>query len=160
MRNFVPVMLTLLVALCLSILPMPEWTGWARPAWVLMVLIYWTMVLPYQVNVSIAWVSGLMLDILTGTMLGEHALAMTIVVYLVYRLHRRLNMYPMIQQALSVLIFVLIYQLIIYMTQGVVGQVPQSHLYWVSSLTSFLLWPWLAVLMRDYCHWFRLNLTK
>ncbi len=160
MRNLVPILLTLLTALCLSMLPMPESTGWARPAWVLMVLVYWTMIMPYQVNVGIAWAAGLMLDVLTGTMLGEHALALTIVVYLVYRLHRRLNMYPMIQQALSVLIFVLIYQAILYVIQGFVGQAPHSQLYWLSSLTSFLLWPWLAVLMRDYCYWFRLNLAK
>ncbi len=160
MRNFPAILATIVVALILTLLPMPEWTGWARPAWVLMVLIYWTMTIPYQVNVGIAWTMGLILDVLTGTMLGEHALALTVVVYLTYRSHMRINMYPMIQQSFSILFFVMSYQFIIYCIQGFVGEPPLSHLYWLSSLTSMLLWPWLYVLLRDYTKWVRIGLTK
>ncbi len=160
MRNFFPITLTLIAALCLSLLPMPEWLMWARPSWVLMVLIFWALVVPDQMNVGYAWTAGLLQDILTGTLLGEHALAFTVVVYLVYRLHRRINMYPILQQALSVLIFTLIYQSIIYVIQGFIGEAPQSHLYWLSSLTSMLLWPWLFVLLRDFCRWLRIGHVK
>tara|TARA_R110000868_G_scaffold346617_11_gene607742 strand:- start:92 stop:574 length:483 start_codon:yes stop_codon:yes gene_type:complete len=160
MRNFIPVLITLIVAMCLSLLPMPEWTGWARPAWVLMVLTYWAMVMPDQVNVGVAWLAGLFLDVLTGTMIGEHALALTVAIYFVYRFHRRIHMYPMPQQVFSVLIFVLIYQSILYGVQGAVGKLPQSQLYWLSSLTTVLLWPWMSVLMRDYCRWMRVDLAK
>jgi len=104
MRNLVFVMMTLATAMCLALLPMPVWAAWARPAWVLLVLIYWTLVMPYQCNVGLAWCVGLSLDILTGTMLGLHAFAMTLVIYLVYRLHRRIHMYPMLQQAFSLAI--------------------------------------------------------
>jgi rod shape-determining protein MreD len=160
MRNLIPVGLSLVIAMCLAILPMPEWASWARPAWVLMVLIFWTMKMPYQVNVGLAWCAGLALDVLTGTMLGEHALALTIVIYLVYSFHRRIRMYPMLQQGLSVLVFVLLYQLILYGIQGFVDEPPRSQLYWLCSLTSVLLWPWLSALMRDYSHWVRVDLVK
>ena len=112
MRNWVAISVTLIAALVLTLLPMPGWTAWLRPAWVLMVLIYWTMTMPHHVNVGTAWIVGVVLDVLTGTMLGEHALALTIVIYLVYSFHRRIRMYPMLQQGFSVLVFVLLYQFI------------------------------------------------
>jgi rod shape-determining protein MreD len=51
--------------------------------------------------------------------------------------------------------FVLLYQFIIYCIQGFVGQLPSSHLYWLSSVTSMLFWPWLFVVMRDVSRWFK-----
>jgi rod shape-determining protein MreD len=160
MRNLIPILITLCIALFLTLLPMPDWAVWARPAWVLMVLIFWAMTLPQQVNVGFAWLSGLALDVLTGTMLGEHAVACTIVIYLVYRSHRRINMYPLLQQGFSILVFVFIYQGILYSIQGFVSDRPQSHWYWLSSLSSMLLWPWLFVVMRDYCQWVRVGLAN
>lgn len=129
---------------------------WLRPAWVLLVLIYWSMMTPYRVSVGVAWLMGLVVDLLNGSLLGEHALAFTIVIYFVTRMHIRIRMYPLLQQGLSVLIFVLFYQFIIYCIQGFVGELPGSHLYWLSSVTSMLLWPWLFVLMRDYRRWFKI----
>lgn len=134
---------------------MPEWTLWARPVWVLLVLIYWAMVMPLHVGVGTAWVAGILLDLLSGTLLGEHALGFTIVIYFVSRMHIRLRMYPLLQQGLSVLVFVLIYQFVIYCTQGFIDELPTTPLYWLASLTSMLLWPWLYILLRDCRRWFR-----
>lgn len=155
MNSLTAIVITLIAALVLALLPMPGWTVWLRPAWVLMVLIYWSMTLPGHVNVGTAWFVGLLMDLLTGTVLGEHALAYTVVIYLVNRMHMRLRMYPLLQQGLSVFFFVFISQFILYCIQGFVGELPRSQLYWFSSLTSMLLWPWLFILMRDCRHWFR-----
>lgn len=160
MRNLVAVVLSLCVAIVLALLPMPDWSAWLRPSWVLMVMIFWTMTIPFEVNVGVAWLAGMILDLLTGCMLGEHALALTIVVYFSYRFHLRLNMYPLIQQAFTVFIFTLIYQLIIYCLQSVINQPPASHLYWMSSVTSMLFWPWLFIMMRDYCSRFRVAIAE
>lgn len=155
MHNWFAICTTLLIALILALLPMPDWTTWLRPAWVLLVLIYWAMVIPARVSVGTAWIMGLLMDLLYGTLLGEHALAYTIVVYCVSRMHIRLRMYPMLQQGFTILLFVLMYQFILYCVQGFIGDVPSSPLYWLSAVTSMLLWPWLFVLMRDCRRWFR-----
>jgi rod shape-determining protein MreD len=155
MHNSFAVFLTLLIALILALLPMPDWTVWLRPAWVLMVLIYWAMTMPYQVSVGIAWLTGLVVDLLNGSLLGEHALAFTIVIYFVSRLHIRLRMSPMLQQGISIFVFVLMYQFILYCIQGFIGQLPGSNLYWLSSVSSMLLWPWLFVVMRDSRKWLK-----
>jgi rod shape-determining protein MreD len=63
MHSFFAILTTLLIALILALLPMPDWTVWLRPAWVLMVLIYWAMITPYQVSVGMAWMTGLVVDL-------------------------------------------------------------------------------------------------
>jgi rod shape-determining protein MreD len=160
MRNYNTIVITIFAAVFLALLPMPEWAAWGRPAWVLMVLIFWAMITPYQVNVGVAWAAGMLLDMLTGTTLGEHALALTIIIYFVYRFRMRINMYPMLQQGFSVFLCVLAYQVILYAVQGVIGQAPQSRLYWLSSLTTVMLWPWLYVIMKDYCRSARIYMTE
>lgn len=155
MHSWFAILTTFLIALVLALLPMPDWTVWLRPAWVLMVLIYWGMMIPYRVSVGVAWMLGIVMDLLTGAVLGEHALAYTVVIYFVSRIYIRLRMYPLIQQGLSIFVFVLLYQFIIYCVQGFVGELPGSHLYWLSSVTSMLLWPWMFVLMRDWRRWFK-----
>lgn len=153
MRNWLGIGTTLSFAVLLTLLPMPSWTIWLRPAWVLMVLIYWTIKTPHRVNIGTAWIMGFVLDVLTGTMLGEHALALTFVIYWVSRAHLRINNYPLPQQAVCISFFVWVYQLIIFSIQGFIGELPASNLYWLSSVTSMLLWPWLYVLMRDCRRW-------
>lgn len=154
MSSWTAIFLTLLVAIILALLPMPEWTAWLRPAWVLMVLMYWAIMTPNRVGVGVAWAVGLLLDLLYGTLLGEHALAFTIVIYFVNRMHIRLRMFPLLQQGFCVFLFVLLYQLILYCVQGFIGQLPASQLYWLSSVTTLVLWPWFFVVMRDCHRWF------
>jgi rod shape-determining protein MreD len=150
------VSLSLVVAIILTLLPMPDWTVWFRPAWVLMVLMYWVIMYPYRVNVGTAWFVGILMDVLNGTLLGEHALALTLVAYFVARMHSQLRMYPLIQQALWVFMFVLLYQFILFCVQGFIGELPKTWWYWSSSATSMLLWPWVFTIMRDFGRRFKL----
>lgn len=155
--NWLVIIATFIVAFILTLLPMPDWTVWLRPAWVLMALIYWTTAMPYRVNVGTAWMVGLCLDVLNGTMLGEHALALTIVIYFAIRIYSRFRMFPLMQQGMCVFLFVLLYQFILYCIQGFIGELPKSWLYWSSSFTSMLLWPWVFVIMHDCRRRFRVT---
>jgi rod shape-determining protein MreD len=153
MHNWFVILCTLLLAVILALLPMPELASWFRPPWVLMVLIFWSMMMPYRVSVGMAWVVGIMMDLLNGTLLGEHALAFTIVIYFVSKMHMRLRFFPLLQQGISIFLFVLLYQFIIYCVQGFIGDLPESYLYWLPPVTSMILWPWLYVIMRDFSLW-------
>lgn len=154
------IFMTLGMALILSMLPIPNWMNWLQPAWVLMVLIYWTMTMSYKVNLGTAWIMGMLVDLFNGTLLGEHALAFTIVIYFVMRMQSRLRLYPILQQSVSIFIFILMYQFILYCIQGFIGEFPQSGLYWLSSLSSMLLWPWLYILLRDNRRWIKVNVHE
>ncbi len=155
-RNWV-IPLSFLMAFVLTLLPMPGWTVWLRPAWVLMVLVYWIMVLPHRVNLGAAWLLGLFLDVLNGTLLGEHALALSVVAYMVVRMHMRLRMFPLLQQGLSIFSLVLLYQFILFCIQGFLGDLPKNWLFWCSPITSMFLWPWVFFIIRDLGRRFRVG---
>lgn len=150
MRNYSAIMVSFLVAFILAILPMPQWLGWLRPAWALMVLIYWVAELPYYINMGAAWIIGLVADLLNGSILGEHALLYVIIAYGVIKISHQFRMYPILQQSLSVFVFVFLYQCLLYFMQGFVNELPQSRLYWFSPVTSMVFWPWIIAILHDY----------
>jgi rod shape-determining protein MreD len=145
------VVVSFIIAIILDILPLPAWALWIRPKWTLLVLIYWVMVCPNIVGVGWAFCVGVVTDFLQGSFLGEHALAAVLVAYLMLKLHQLIRVYPFLQQMLVVFLVVLLYQMIIFILQGItVGYFPHKILYWVSAGTSMLIWPWLYWLMYDW----------
>lgn len=136
-------------ALVLNVLPVPGWAEPFAPDWVALTLIYWCMAVPQRVSVGTGWVLGLILDVLYGSLLGQHALAKSVVAYITVRLHPQLRMFPRWQQAVSVLVLLFINQLLVIWVRGATGQAPGSLAYWAPSLVGMLLWPWLFVILRD-----------
>ena len=143
------IVLSLLLAILLTILPLPTWASWGRPLWVLMVLCYWAMALEDSVSVGIAWLIGILLDVLGGTVFGEHALVMCLCVFIFIKLKKQIRLFPLLQQAIVILLLSVLYQSIIYLIQGILGSLPQTVFYWLPIITTPLFWPWVFVILRD-----------
>ena len=141
--------LTFIVALMLTILPLPDWATPFRPEWVAMTLIYWTMALPLRVGVGVGWVMGLLLDVLKGALLGQHALGLALVAYFTLRIHQRIRVFPLWQQAVSVGALLAIHMLLVLWVYGITGAAPGTWLYWAPLVTSIVLWPWVFMILRD-----------
>ncbi len=131
---------TLLIALALAPLPLPETAARWWPDWVALTLIYWCLALPQRVGVGSAWLTGLLLDALTGTLLGQHALALGVVAYLTLKLHQRIRIFPRWQQALSVLLLLALNQLLQLWVYGITGHPTRGWAYWAPSLAGLLAW--------------------
>lgn len=151
------ILLTFLLALMLTVIPLPQWAAAFRPEWIAMVLIYWCMALPERVGVGTAWLIGLLLDVLTGALLGQHALALALVAFLTLKLYQRIRVFPLWQQALSILVLVAMQQMVSLWVKGVIGLAPDNWTYWMPSFTSMLLWPWLFIILRDFRRRFSIN---
>jgi rod shape-determining protein MreD len=119
----------------------------ARPAWVPLVLLYWVIAIPHRVGVITAWLIGLFLDVLLGTVLGQNAMALAAITYVAYLLHLRIRVFPVWQQCLSIWVLVGLYQLITLLIQRSVSVMPWTMSYWFVSLVSALIWPWLMVVL-------------
>ena len=104
-----------IVALTLTMLPLPHWAELFRPEWVALALIYWCMALPERVGVGVGWSMGILLDVVKGTLLGQNALALTLIAYLTLRLHQRVRVFPLWQQALFVFILVALDQMLVHL---------------------------------------------
>jgi rod shape-determining protein MreD len=140
---------TFLAALVLTILPGPDWAEQFRPDWVALVLIYWVIAVPQRIGVMTGWTVGLILDVLVGSLLGQQALAKSVLAFIALKLHLRMRVYPRWQQAFSVLLLVALNHLIVLWIKQLTDQAPVNWTYWTSSIVSMLIWPWLFVILRD-----------
>ena len=143
------IIVTLLLALILEVVPLPDWGVSFRPQWLVLVVIYWCMALPTRVGVGFGWASGILLDIMTGTLLGQHALGLAIVAYLALKLHQRTRVQPLHQQALTILLLLLVERLLALWVIGAAGYPTPSLWYWATPTISMLLWPWTYIVLRD-----------
>ena len=139
---------TFVIALLLTALPMPESAAIWRPEWVALVLIYWCMAAPERVGVAVGWMAGLFLDVMTGTLLGQHALGLTVVAWVAHHTHRRVRVLPLWRQAITVFVLLFLYQALVLWSNGIRGIPVAATAYWTSPLVSTLLWPWLFVVLR------------
>ncbi len=151
------ILVSLAVALILTILPMPDWGEDVRPQWVAMVVIYWGLALPTRIGVFWGWAVGLALDATSGTLLGQHALSLSVVAWLAVELHARIRVFPLAQQALSIWILLLVERLLSVWVIGATGQPTPDLMYWVPTFVGMLLWPWVFIVLRDMRRHFAVN---
>ncbi|MCP5459802.1 MAG: rod shape-determining protein MreD, partial [Gammaproteobacteria bacterium] len=108
------ILFSFIVALLLTIIPLPLWVDRIRPDWMCLVLIYWCMALPHRVGVGAGWLMGLLLDAAQGTLLGQHALALAVVGFLTLKTYRRVRVLPLWQQSFTILAFVAVNQFLVF----------------------------------------------
>ena len=114
-----------------------------------MVLIYWCMALPQRVGVLTGWVVGLVLDVLHGSILGQHAFGLAFVAWIALLYHQRIRVFPIAQQALFVALTVFVYLFAMLQVYNLLGSVEYQYSYLLGTLTSALLWPWIFYVLRD-----------
>lgn len=144
---FIP--LSLGVALVLMAIPLPRAAQEFRPDWVALILIYWCWATPERVGVGVGWVSGLLMDAMQYTLLGQNAFAKAVVVFLASQFHRRIRMFPVWQQAIVVFVLLSIDLGIVALVHGMVSDVRFNWTYWMSCAVGMLVWPFLCLLLRD-----------
>ena len=141
-----PVIISLILALMLAIAPMPDWAEPFRPDWVAMTLIYWATNLPRTYSVGWAWIIGIVLDVAQGTLLGQHALALSLVIYVTVKFHLQMRQFPTLQLSATVFALLALYQFILFWINGVAGVNTPAVSYWGPILTGSLIWPLLTMM--------------
>lgn len=142
------VVFTLLMALLLNLLP---WVGWGlsvRPDFVALVLLYWCIDQPRKIGFGVAWLLGLMMDVADGSLLGQHALAYTILAFAGIVLHRRVQQFSITPQALHVVPLLLLNDLIVLLIRLAAGSDFPGYWYFFGSIVGGLLWPALSFLLK------------
>ncbi|GAA6132861.1 rod shape-determining protein MreD [Halopseudomonas sabulinigri] len=155
MRSSLVIIFTLLVALLLSVMPMPEPFNLGRPMWLALVLAYWVMALPHRVGLLTAWLAGLVSDVLFGQLFGQHALVMTLIVWQLLLLHQRIRRFPLWQQSLVMLPVFGIAQMVLLWLNSLSGNRPPTLLFLLPALVSAILWPWVHTLLQGVKRRFR-----
>ena len=156
-HNGIIILLTLLLSLIAAIMPMPITLDAFRPDWVLVVTMYWAIALPNRVNVFTAWFMGFLLDILLGSILGIHAAAMAITIYIASGNFQKIRNFSLWQQALVVGVLAALYHLIVFWLQRLLNDVVFLPSYLYPVLPSMVLWPWAFLLLRKTRQHFKIK---
>jgi rod shape-determining protein MreD len=139
--------LTLLVTIVLAIVPLPEVLEPFRPPWPTMALIYWCMMWPRLCGILTAFVVGIVLDILLGSLLGQHALALCVVAYLTLRFHLQIRNFPLWQLTMTAFMLMAIDAFLVFWIDGIAGFAGEGAARWTQVLAGGLAWaPAMAVL--------------
>lgn len=142
-----PIIVSIIVALMLTIAPLPESVESFRPDWVVLTLIFWSMSFPHNYSVGSAWIAGLVLDVAQGTLLGQHALAVSVVTYITVKFHLQLRQFPLLQMGATVFAMLALYRFILFWINGVAGISAPAAVYWGPVLAGAIIWPLLSTML-------------
>jgi rod shape-determining protein MreD len=134
------VFFSLLGAFTLSVLP---WSGsWllARPDFVLVVLIFWTVHEPRAIGQGVAFALGLLVDVSDSMLLGQHALAYVIAVFGAQVLRVRILSFHLPEQTLHVLGLTVVATMVILLLNLLLGADLPGAAFALSPLVTALLW--------------------
>lgn len=131
--------LSLVVAIFLNLLP------WSRmlalPDWVVLVLLFWNIHQPRRVGMSIAFGLGLMMDVHHANLLGEHALAYTLLSYGAIAIHRRIQCFGIVGQALHVFPLLMLAHIVPFIIRLLMGAPFPGWIYIFPGCIEAFLWP-------------------
>lgn len=142
-----PVIITFLVGLVLTMMPLPDSVDPLRPDWLAMLVIFWAMQLPRTWSVGTAWIVGIVLDVTQGTLLGQHALALCFVAFITVRFHLLMRVFPMPQLTATVLPILAVYQFLLFWINGVAGVDTPPITYWGPVISGTVLWPFVVIIL-------------
>jgi len=141
------ILLSVSAAVLLSLLPLPELLLPFKPYWVALVVIYWSLETRDGMGLGLAFLTGIVLDILSGSLMGMHALSLIVMVFLVQRFRSRLRFFPPWQQALSVLGLLVNDRIILIWISMLLGEPLPTWKHWLPPLIGMAVWPWLFLLL-------------
>jgi rod shape-determining protein MreD len=136
---------TLLLAFAFNLVPLGR-TAYL-PDLLALVLVFWNVHQPRRVGQGAAFVFGLMMDVHDSAVLGQHALAYTLLSFFAITIHRRLLWFGVLSQALQILpLFVAAHAVSMIVRMLVGGMLPGWEVM-LAPLMESLLWPVVSLLL-------------
>lgn len=152
-RRSQPLLLVLVsftLAFVFWMFPVPSVLRWAKPDFVLLVMIYWLMRTPESFGIGSAWMLGLVLDGISGNLLGQHALSFSCIAYFLQLLRQHVRMLDPFRQALLVFLLLALDAVIADWINMVVRGGDYHFLLLTGAVTGALLWPFLSAWINRY----------
>jgi len=138
--------LSVALGIVLGIVPLPDAVAPMRPYFLGLILTYWLLETPDRVGMGAAFTIGLIGDLAFGTLIGEQALRLTVLAFIVQRFRARLRFFPLWQQSLAVFALLVNDRVIAAAVRMALGENVPRWPFWLSPLLALPLWPWLVVL--------------
>lgn len=132
------IVLTLILAFFVNLVPVGRLPG--VPDWVALVLTFWCVHQPLKVSMGVAFVLGLLMDVVDASVMGQHALAYVLLAFAAGGLSRRILWFPLLQQALQILPLLLGAQIVMLVARLIGGGEFPGFSWFLSSFVAAALW--------------------
>ena len=150
------ILLTLVVALILAVLHLPEWwpqwLGWLRPNWIAMTVFFWVLAVPHRFGLIAAWLLGLVVDVLYAEPLGLNGAMLAVLTYITWSLYERLRMFSALQQSLILFFLLLLGEFFRMLGLMLLIDREAQFGFLTIALASALLWPVLRFALERVQH--------
>jgi rod shape-determining protein MreD len=136
---------SLLVAFAFNIVPLGR--NPAMPDFMALVLVFWNVHQPRRVGVGLAFMFGLLMDVHDAAILGQHALAYTLLSYFAITIHRRLRWFTVPSQAVQILPLFLAAHAVSFIVRMIAGGMLPGWELLLAPVFESLLWPLATLLL-------------
>lgn len=143
--KFSTVLFTLLIGLIFQLYPWSSSGTIIRPDFLLVVVLYWLLQAPYQCNIGWVWFAGLLVDLSTGSLLGQHALTFAVTAFLGLTYQRRLVLFSRWQLYLYVTFLFATQRLLILLLKLFAGSELPDWTYAFPVVSDLILWQCMVI---------------
>jgi rod shape-determining protein MreD len=139
-----PMLVSAFIGLVFAIIPLPQVLDALRPDILVLVVFYWSIESPRAGGLGLAFFSGLALDVINGVVLGQHALALTLMAAWATHLRLRLRVFSMLSQSLTIFMLLTLYQFVLFWIDGATGNPVINFSRWLAPVVGAIIWPVLS----------------
>ncbi len=139
-------LITIIFGLFLTLITLP--LGYYAPEWMLLVVIYWAMAMPSNNKMFLAFLSGIILDIVFGQALGVSSLFYVVLIYFILRLYNSLRYMTIAQQAVVLFFFIFIKQHLLVWLYYIIDRNIDYQALLIGSIISAFVWPLIYYTLR------------
>jgi rod shape-determining protein MreD len=133
--------LTLVAALLLQLVELPELFSGARPMWLPLIIAYWALTESRTHVLLGAFLLGLCADVCFGTSLGQHELGLVLVAYFVTRMRPIFVLFPLWQATLALIPVWCGYSFLMFWIDGITAHRADDWLRWLPVISTSMFWP-------------------
>jgi rod shape-determining protein MreD len=144
------VILLTLIALALTVAPLPEPVEIFRPNFVALTVLWFCLLSPRLLGLTYGWCAGLALDAFKGVLFGQHALTLTVIAYVASKLRLQIRAFPPLQQSAVILCLLWLNEFLLFWLDGVAGHEVTDWRRWLSVPVGAACWPLLTGLYARY----------
>ena len=138
--------ITIILGLFISLITLP--LGYYAPEWMLLIVIYWAIAIPSNNKLLLAFLTGIIVDIVYGQVLGISSLFYVLMLYIILRLYNSVSYMTIAQQAVVLFIFIFIKQHLLVWAYFIIDRGTDYEALLVGSIVSALIWPLIYYSLR------------
>ncbi|MEO0368590.1 MAG: rod shape-determining protein MreD [Pseudomonadota bacterium] len=150
-----PLIVSTAAAMVLSLVALPDSIYYFWPDWLVLVVIYWSLVEPERVGPFFGLSLGLLMDVLMVKHFGVQSLGFAIIAFLINKSHQQLKVMTTWQQMLIVGLLIATFKLIIGWLYGLVSEFNFTLEFWYSILGSMVAWPFVFIMLNELARFAR-----